>query len=122
MIKLLQWVTRIAGVLAFLLGVSRLAGPGIAPLGVHMAMGGLVVLALAILAISALIDRVRIPAAIAGLLWAAATLAIGTVQDWWVGGGSHLTIEIIHPLLGVGAIGLAEMLAAALARRRASLA
>ncbi len=121
MIKLLQWVTRIAGILALLLGMSRWAGPGIGPLGLHMALGGLVVLALATLAIWALIDRVRIAPAIVGLLWAAATLAVGTVQDWWVGGGSHLTIEIIHPLLGVGAIGLAEMLAAALTRRRASL-
>lgn len=120
MIKVLQWVTRIAGILALLLGMSRWAGPGIAPLGVHMALGGLVVLALAIFSVWALIDRTRIAAAIVGLLWAAATIIVGTIQDWWVGGGSHLTIEIIHPLLGIGAIGMAEMLAAALKRRRAS--
>ncbi len=51
------------------------------------------------------------------LLWAIATVVyVGTVQDWWVGAGSHVLIEIVHPLLGVGAIGLAEMLAAALNR------
>lgn len=122
MISLLQWVTRVAGILALLLGISRWAGPGVAPLGVHMAMGGLVVLALTIFAAWALIERARIAAAIVGLLWAAGTLLVGIVQDWWVGGGSHLFIEIIHPLLGIGAIGLAEMLAAALTRRRASLA
>jgi hypothetical protein len=47
---------------------------------------------------------------------------VGTMQDWWVGAGSHLVIEIVHPLLGIGAIGLAEMLAAAITRKRASLA
>jgi len=121
MIKLLQWVTRIAGILALLLGISRWAGPGIAPLAVHMAVGGLVALALGILALWALIGRVRIPVAIVALLWAAATVFVGTVQDWWVGGASHLLIQILHPLLGIGAIGLAEVLAAALTRRRASL-
>jgi hypothetical protein len=123
MIKLLQWLTRIAGLGALALGMEAfLFGPGITPLGVHMILGGIVALVLAILAVWALIDRVRVPAAIAALVWAAATVFVGTVQDWWVGAGNHLAIEIVHPLLGVGAIGLAEMLAAALSRKRASLA
>lgn len=122
MIKTLQWTTRIAGIAALLLGMSFWAGPGIAPVSIHMTLGGLVALALAILALWALFDRVRMPAAIVALLWAVATVYVGTVQDWWVGAGSHLTIQIIHPLLGIGAIGLAEMLAATLNRKRASLA
>lgn len=120
MIKLLQWVVRIAGICAILLGMSFWAGPGIAPVSVHMGVGGLVALALAILAIWALIDRVRVPIAAVALLWAIATVAVGTVQDWWVGAGSHVTIEVTHLVLGVGAIGLAEMLAAAMMRHSAS--
>ncbi len=122
MIKLLQWVVRIAGVCAILLGMSFLAGPGIAPVSVHMAIGGLVALALFVLAIWALIARVRVPIALVALLWVIATIAVGTIQDWWVGAGSHLVIEIVHPLLGLGAIGLGEVLAAALTRHHASLA
>jgi len=121
MIKVLQWIVRIAGLCAILLGMSFWAGPGIAPVSVHMAIGGLVALALAILAIRALIDRVRMPVAAVALLWAIATVAVGTVQDWWIGAGNHVAIEVIHLVLGVGAIGLAEMLAAAMTRR-ASLA
>jgi uncharacterized membrane protein HdeD (DUF308 family) len=116
MIKLLQWVVRIAGLVAILLGMSFWAGPGIAPVSVHMTVGGLVALALAILAVTALINRVRLPVAVVALLWAFATVAVGTVQDWWIGAGSHVLIEVIHLVLGVGAIGLAEMLAAALNR------
>lgn len=120
MINLLQWVVRIAWVVAIVLGMSFWAGPGIAPVSVHMTFGGLVALSLAILAILALTHRVRVPVAAVALLWAIATVVVGTVQDWWVGAGSHVPIEVVHLLLGVGAIGLAEMLAAAL--KRSSLA
>jgi hypothetical protein len=124
MIKLLQWLTRIAGLAALLLGMSFWGNrsPGAALITTHMSLGAIVVIALAILAIRALGDRVRVPAAFVALVWAALTFFIGTLQDWWVGGGSHLAIQIVHPLLGFGAIGLAEMLSAAIIRRRKSLA
>ncbi len=122
MIKLLQWFVRIAGLGALALGVSFWFASARSPLSLHMTLGGIVAVALAILAVWALIDRIRIPAAIVGLLWAAAVVYVGTVQDWWVGAGNHLAVEIVHPLLGIGAIGLAEMLAAAITRERASLA
>jgi hypothetical protein len=121
MIKLLQWFVRIAGLGALALGLTFLFASARPPLSLHMTLGGIVALALAILAVLALIDRIRIPAAVVALLWAAAMIYVGTVQDWWVGAGSHLIVEIVHPLLGIGAIGLAEMLAAALTRKRASL-
>ena len=119
MINMLRWLTRVAGLGALALGITFLRAAGKPPLlSLHMTLGGIVALVLAILAVWALIDRVRIPAAIAGVIWAVATVYVGTLQDWWVGAGSHVVIEIIHPLLGIGAIGLAEMLAAAILRRR----
>ena len=117
MIKILQWVVRIAWVVAILLGMSFWTGRPIAPVSVHMTFGGIVALALAIIAVIAMKDRVRVPVGIVALLWAIAMVVVGTVQDWWVGAGSHVLMEIVHPLLGIGAIGLAEMLAAALNRR-----
>ena len=113
MIKLLQWLTRLAGLGALVLGLMLSRFP---ELPIHMTLGRIVVLALAVLALWALFARVRIPAAIAALLWAAATIYVGMMRDRGTAG------EIIHVLLGIGAIGLAEMLAAAIKRRRASLA
>jgi hypothetical protein len=121
MINVLRWFVRIAGLGALALGVSfwfSSAGP---PLSLHMTLGGIVALTLAILAVWALVNRVRVPAAVAALLWAAGMVYVGTAQALWAGAGSHLVIEIVHPLLGIGAIGLAEMLAAAITRKRASL-
>ena len=127
MIKLLQWFTRIAGLGALVLGMLIYFDPGIvggfAPsLQLHMALGGIVALVLAVLAILALSACARVPAAVAALVWAAATVYVGMRQESWLPGGSHWVIEIIHVLLGIGAIGLAEMLAGAVARKRASLA
>jgi hypothetical protein len=115
MIKLLQWFVRLAGLGALALGISFILAPGRAPLSLHMALGGIVAIVLAILAGWALIHRIRVPAAIVALLWAAATIYIGVNHT---GGTAE---EIIHPLLGIGAMGLAEMLAAALARAKARL-
>ena len=104
MIKILQWLTRIAGLGALVLGLMLSRFP---ELPVHMAFGYVVVLALAVLALWALSARVRIPAAIAALLWAGATVYVGMMRNRGTAG------EIIHVLLGIGAIGLAEMLGAA---------
>jgi hypothetical protein len=122
MINLLRWFVRLAGLGALLLGAMLASGNSGIPLPLHMTLGGIVAIVLAILAGWALIHRVRVPAAIAALVWAAAVVTVGTVQDWWVGAGSHVIIEIVHPLLGIGAIGLAEMLAGAITRKRTSLA
>ena len=120
MIKTLQWIVRIAWVIAVLLGLSFWTGRALAPVSVHMTFGGLVALSLAILSILAMTHRVRPPVAAIALLWAIATVVVGTVQDWWVGAGSHVLIEVVHLVLGVGAIGLAEMLAAGLRRSSAA--
>jgi hypothetical protein len=111
MIIVLRWLTRIAGLGALVLGLMLSRIPF---LNLHMTLGGIVALALAILALWSLSARVRIPAAIAGLLWAAATIYVGMRR------GRGTVGEIVHVLLGVGAIGLAEMLAATLTRAKPS--
>ena len=112
MINVLRWFVRIAGLGALVLGLMFSRVP---VLSLHMALGCIVVLVLAIFALWALAARVRIPAAIAGLFWAAATLYVGMMKNRGNAG------EIIHVLLGIGAIGLAEMLAGAITRKRSSL-
>jgi uncharacterized membrane protein len=113
MINVLRWSTRIAGLGALVLGLMLSRIPNV---DLHRTLGGLVVLALAILALWALSARTRVPAAIAALLWAAATVYVGMMRNRGTAG------EIVHVLLGIGAIGLAEMLAAAITRKRTSLA
>ena len=114
MIMLLRWVTRIGGLVALVLGLMISRSP---VLGLHMALGTIVAAALAIIAAWALAKGVRVPAAIAGLIWAAATVYVGRMQMQWLTGGNHWIVEVGHALLGVGAIGLAEMLAGGITKR-----
>jgi hypothetical protein len=116
MIKLLQWCVRIGWLAALALGILLWRGMFIGAIRAHMALGGLVVLSLAALAVLALLARVRIPLAIVSIVWAAVTFYVGIMQ---LGprGSNFWMIEILHLALGIGAIGIAEALAGALKRR-----
>ncbi len=116
--NLFRWITRIAGIAALVIGLALSLFPAIR---LHMALGGIVAAMLAILSVMALSTRVRVPAAVAGLVWAAVLVYVGTRQTQWLTGGSHWIIEVIHALIGIGAVGFAEMLAGAIVRKRSSL-
>jgi hypothetical protein len=116
MISLLRWCVRLAGLGALALGVLLWRGMFTGALNVHMALGWIVALVLVIVAAYALNRRVRIPLALISLLWAAATVYVGLRQNQLVTGSGHWVIEILHFLLGVGAIGLAEALGGAITR------
>ncbi len=87
-------------------------------LRLHMTLGAIVAVYLIILALAAGSARVQVPMAIVSVLWAAATLYIGTAQSGLMPGSSHWVVEALHLILGIGAIGLAEMLAGAVTRQR----
>jgi len=115
MITPLRWCARIAGLLAFLLGMmlGHAAMPALFHL--HMTLGGLTVVSLLIVALLS-IGKVPAGKVAAGLLWGAFTIIIGVRQTVMLTGSYHWMIEAIHALLGIGAIGMTEMLAAARAR------
>jgi hypothetical protein len=118
MINLLRWIARIGGLLALVLGLmlSRVAPSA---LQIHMTLGVLVAVALAILGGWAMAKAVSLPIARMSLIWAGATIYIGFAQGRLLPGDNHWIIEVLHALLGIGAIGFAEMLAAALTRKAA---
>lgn len=122
MITLLRWCIRIAWLGALVLGLLLWSGRLAGALNFHMFLGGVVAVALVILAAYAFVSRVRIPLAIVSIVWAAATVYVGLMQNRWMPGSSHWVIEAIHLLLGVGAIGMAEALAGAIMRGKKSLA
>jgi hypothetical protein len=81
-----------------------------------MTLGWFVALSLVIFAGFAFKARVRIPLAVTAVLWAVAVVYVGINQSQWVLDNNHWTIQAVHVLLGVGAIGIAEALAGALSR------
>jgi len=112
MITPLRWCARIAGLLAFVLGMMLGRVPMAALFHLHMTLGGLVVVALLL---CALLSAGKVPAAKVGLgiLWAAVTLLVALRQNQMLAGSGHWVIQVVHAVLGIGAIGLTEMLGAA---------
>jgi hypothetical protein len=110
MINRLRWGVRVAWLGALVLGLMSKA------LNFHMTLGWFVALSLVIFAALAFRARVRIPLAVIAVVWAAVVVYVGINQSQWVLDNNHWTIQAMHVLLGVGAIGIAEALAGAVSR------
>ena len=118
----IQMLVRVAGVVQILLGLAFWTGNALGLVDLHQLIGILLVLALWTLA--ALAHRAGVPgglvagAAVLGLLVA----IVGLTQRELLSGSAHWVIEVIHLLLGIGLIGLAENLATRAKARLAPVA
>jgi hypothetical protein len=105
-----QWVVRVAGVLALLLGLLFWTGDALALIPIHMLLGTLTVLGLWLLAATA--SQLGAPmgmvigAGILGLL----VLGLGFSQQSLIPGNGHWVVQVVHLVLGMGAVALGEML------------
>jgi len=119
MVKLLRWCARVAGILALIFGllIGRVSFDWLPR--AHMTLGLIVVAALALIAIAGFFARLRPILPLIALLWAGVTVYIGLAQYRLMTGDAHWIVELVHGLLGIGAIGLAEATGARISRQRA---
>jgi hypothetical protein len=115
-VHFLQWWTRVSGVLGLVLGVltERFSYDWL--VRSHTSLGCVVAGVLAVLAGIGLYKRIPVGLTLAGLLWAGATTYLGFQQTTMMVSGDHWIIEMIHVVLGVGAMGLADVIGARLKR------
>lgn len=109
-----QWLIRITGILQLLLGFAFWGGAALGMIPLHMMIGFVLVLALAVLAIIAMRAGVPIGLVIAALALVVITPWVGMGQLSWVVGQARWAsegIKLLHLLIGLGAIGLGEQLA-----------
>lgn len=111
-----QWLVRITGIIEIVLGFAFWAGQAESLISVHMLLGLLLVLGLWTVAIVALRGGVPMGLVAGGLIWGLLVLVVGLTQQSLLPGSTHWVVQVIHLLLGIGAIGLAEMLGARLRR------
>ena len=116
LLSVLRWIIRIAGVL----GLTFWSGGGLALLGLHQTLGYIVSLSLLVMAIAAFRERVSPTLLVTAVIWSLVVPGIGSSQLQILPGNQHWVIQVFHLLLGVGAIGLAEVIAGRAARRGAS--
>ena len=106
-----QVIVRIAGLLQIILGVLFWTGNLRTLTGLHIQIGFLLVIALLVLA--GLGMRAGVPLALIGaaVLWVVITPALGMVQSRLLPGSFHWIIQLLHLIVGLGAMGFAERIA-----------
>jgi hypothetical protein len=112
-------LVRIMFLIQLILGISFWTGHAFSLIGAHMLLGIAIVVCLWISSVVAAIVRAPAGMVVAGFIWGAIVVALGVTQADLVPGGAHWTIEVLHLLVGFGAIGLNERLNRSIQQRAA---
>ena len=121
-ITAIQMAIRTAFLVQLALGLAFWTGNALGLVDLHQLIGILIVLGLwtqAALAARAGVQPGMVAAAVVlGLI----VIVVGLTQRDLLGGSAHIVIEVLHLLLGVGAVGLADGLATRAKARLAPVA
>jgi hypothetical protein len=121
-ITAIQMAIRAAFVVQLALGLAFWTGNLLGLVDLHQLIGILIVLALWTQAALAARAGVQPGMVAAAVVLGVVVLAVGLTQRELLAGSAHVVIEVLHLLLGVGAIGLAERLATIAKARLAPVA
>jgi hypothetical protein len=117
-----QMLIRACGLLLLVLGVLFWIGLAKNLVLLHMGVGILLTLLLWVMAFLAGRAGAKPGQVILAVVWGAIMALLGLTQAGLLHGPSHWVIQIIHLLVGMGAIGLAEGLAGGMKAARAPAA
>ncbi|HEX6534047.1 MAG TPA: hypothetical protein VF041_05590 [Gemmatimonadaceae bacterium] len=115
--SIMQWIVRIAGITLIVLGTLFWLGRALSLIPVHMAVG--LVLVLAMLALAGIAARAGVRGGLVALtvIWALVVLVLGVTQMRILPGSAHWVVRVLHLLVGLGALRLAEVVANAVRGR-----
>jgi hypothetical protein len=102
---------RISGVLLLLLGIAIWTGRADGVIPVHELLGFILVLSLWTLSFLAARAGVPMKWVVLAVAWGLVAPILGLTQEGLLTGGWHWTIQVLHLLIGLGAIGMGENLA-----------
>src|SRR5690348_6216321 len=114
-----QMLVRISGLILIVLGVLFWTGSALSLIPLHMLLGLVLVLALWVLAGVAARAGVSAGFVALAIVWGLIVLALGMAQTKLMPGSAHWVIRVLHLLVGLAAMGLAERLAARIRGGRA---
>jgi hypothetical protein len=121
-ITAIQMAIRIAFVVQLALGLAFWTGNALGLVDLHQLIGILIVLGLWTQATLAVRAGARPAMAVAAVVWGVAVIVVGLTQRELLPGSAHVVIEVLHLLLGLGAVGLADTLATRAKARLAPVA
>jgi hypothetical protein len=111
-IIVLRWVIRMCAIVQLTLGSLFWSGNAATLIPLHMLTGLLLVLGLWTQAAFGARARVAIGMLGLALGWGAIVVVVGLTQDSLLPGDAHWVIQVLHLLIGLAAVGLAEAIAA----------
>jgi hypothetical protein len=103
------------------LGLLFWTGNALNFIGLHMLLGMVLVLLLWALAIMAARSGVSLGLVALGIAWGLIVVALGMTQTRLLPGDAHWVIRLLHLLVGMGAIGIAERLAGSIQPLRTAI-
>src|SRR3954462_10281991 len=107
----IRMLVRLLGLVMIVLGLLFWTGNALNFIGLHMLLGMVLVLLLWALAIMAARSGVSLGLVALGIAWGLIVVALGMMQTRLLPGDAHWVIRLLHLLVGMGAIGIAERLA-----------
>ena len=120
LLTIAQMLVRICGVLLLILGLLIWTEGMAGLIGIHMLLGVILVISLIVVGVIALMRKAP-PGMAVGLIVLALIVGwFGMAQTSILPGPNHWIVQVVHLLLGLAAVGMAEMVGGVM--RRASLA
>lgn len=113
---ILQNAVRILGVVLIVLGFLFWTGHSFSLVPLHMRLGVTLVILLWVLAIIGVRAGVHPGLIVFSILWGLLVAVFGMTMGRFLPGRSHEIIRVLHFLIGLGAIGFSESLAARIKR------
>lgn len=110
------WVVRITGLVQIVLGLLFWTGNLLSLIPFHMISGTILVLGLWFLGFQSIQTGANPGLGFASILWGILTVALGMTQPGLLPGPFHWVIEVLHLVVGLGAIGMADRNAQAMTR------
>jgi hypothetical protein len=114
--RVIQMMIRLLGLIMIVLGVLFWTGNALNFIGLHMLLGIVLVLLLWALAIIAARAGVSLGLVALGVAWGLIVVALGMTQSRLLPGDAHWVIKVLHLLVGIAALGIAERLAGSIKR------
>ena len=111
-----NWLIRITGLFQLIIGVIFWVNQDDNLVPFHLLVGVILVFSLWIMAFLAARAGVSWKMAALGFIWGLVVVILGLTQTEILPGNLHWLIEVLHLVLGLGAIGLGEGLSARIKR------
>ena len=107
----IQMLIRLLGLIMIVLGLLFWTGNALNFIGLHMLLGIVLVLLLWAQAILAARSGASLGLVALAIAWGLIVVALGMTQNRLLPGDAHWVIKVLHLLVGISAIGIAERLA-----------